>query len=337
MKALVTGAGGFVGRHLRAALAETGYEVVAAGGPSDEDVDAKLDIRDRKAVCEVVERSQPDVVFHLAAQSFVPESLHDPNETYETNVLGTANLAEALRRFPRRREVQRTSLARDDKARDDKAQDDKAHRDKVGPRLVFTSSAEVYGSRDVAEMPLLESLAPKPANPYAASKSAAEAILLGEARAFGLDVVVARAFNHIGPGQSERFAISSFAAALARIAAGGERVLLVGNLDTQRDFLDVRDVVRAYAALARGGERGEIYNVCSGKAVAIRDLLGELIRIARVPVEVRTDPDRVRSGEAAISFGSNAKLCDAADWRPGYALTRSLRDIYTDACKRAGL
>jgi GDP-4-dehydro-6-deoxy-D-mannose reductase len=304
MRALVTGAGGFVGRHLCAALVQNGYDLVAAGGPSDENVDVRLDVRDRDAVCAAVARAQPNVVFHLAAQSFVPESVQNPRETYETNVMGTANLAEALRQ---------------------------------GARLVFASSAEVYGPREPSDMPLLESLAPRPGNPYAASKAAAEAILLGEVRAFGTDAIVARAFNHIGPGQSDRFAIASFAAGLARIAAGGERVLNVGNLDAQRDFLDVRDVVRAYVALARDGERGEIYNVCSGKAVAVRDLLGELIRIARVPVEVRADAARVRRGEAAISFGSNAKLVERTGWRAEFTLAQSLRDIYAEACKRAGL
>jgi GDP-4-dehydro-6-deoxy-D-mannose reductase len=305
VRALVTGAGGFVGRHLCDALVANGYEVTAVGGPSDEGLDSRVDICNREEVRELVERARPNVVFHLAAQSFVPESLNDPEETYRVNILGTANVAFALR--------------------------------DLAPRFVFTSSAEVYGSRDEREMPLLETLAPRPGNPYAASKVASEAILLGENRAFGLDVVIARAFNHIGPGQSDRFAIASFAAGLARIAAGGERVLRVGNLDARRDFLDVRDVVRAYIALARDGERGEIYNVCSGKAVAIRDLLGELIRIARVPVEVRSDRARARSGEAAISYGSDAKLVERTGWRSEHALVQSLRDIYADACKRAGL
>jgi GDP-4-dehydro-6-deoxy-D-mannose reductase len=318
VKALVTGGGGFVGRHLCAALVENGYDAVAAGGPNDENVDARVDIRDRNGVCAVVESVRPDLVFHLAAQSFVPESLKDPEATYEINVLGTANLAHALRKV--------TSTGRE------------AHRDWAeGIRLVFASSAEVYGTRDASEMPLLESLATRAANPYAASKVAAEAILLGEAHAFGLHVIIARAFNHIGPGQSDRFAISGFATRLARIAAGGERVLHVGNLDARRDFLDVRDVVRAYIALARDGDRAETYNVCSGKAVAIRDLLGELIRIAHVPVEVRGDPALLRRGEAAVTFGSNAKLVERTGWSPEYALVRSLRDIYDDACKRAGL
>jgi nucleoside-diphosphate-sugar epimerase len=396
MRALVTGAGGFVGRHLLAALVDDGWETFAAGGPADEGVDARLDIRDGDATRDVVERAEPDVVFHLAAQSFVPESLADPKETYEINVLGTANLAEALRRFPRRRfgadaprslgmtisprlaggeqssprlaggeqsfprlaggeqsfprlaegeqssprlaEGEQSSLSSRARAREsapDVEGSEWKHR--AIPRLLFISSAEVYGARDAGDLPLRESLAPHPANPYAASKAAAEAILIGEMRALGGDVVIARAFNHIGPGQSERFAIAGFALGLAKIAAGGEKMLLVGNLDAARDFLDVRDVVQAYVALAKRGERGEIYNVCSGKAVAIRDLLGELIRIAKVPVEVRADPERMRPADVAISVGSNAKLVERTGWSPRRSIAQSLRDIYADARNRSGL
>jgi GDP-4-dehydro-6-deoxy-D-mannose reductase len=197
------------------------------------------------------------------------------------------------------------------------------------PRIVFASSAEVYGARDAGEYPIVETLDLRPRNPYAASKAAAEAILLGESRSFGTDVVVARAFNHIGPGQDERFVVASFAAQLARIAAGGTPKLFVGNLETARDFLDVRDVVAAYIALARDGERGEVYNVCSGRAVAIRDVLRELIAIARAPVEVREDPERKRGGaEIPLLVGNPAKLRARTGWEPKIPLVRSLREIY---------
>jgi GDP-4-dehydro-6-deoxy-D-mannose reductase len=298
VRALLTGASGFVGPHLRAALDANGWQSDAT----------EANLGDEPALLAEIERSKPDVVFHLAAQSFVPESMRCTHETYDVNVLGTVRLSSALRAY--------------------------AHSSGHVPRLLFTSSAEVYGARDPSEMPLLETLAPKPANPYAASKAAAEAILLGEMRAFGGDVIVARAFNHIGPGQSERFAVASFAHGLAAIAAGNGRVLEVGNLDAERDVLDVRDVVRAYVALAERGEPGETYNVCRGSAVSMRELLRELIAAARVPVEVRTDPARLRSSETPISFGSNAKLVERTGWSPRIALTESLRDIYEDARKR---
>lgn len=298
MRALVTGASGFVGPHLLDALARDGWECVAAD----------VDLGSEDALRETIDAARPNVVFHLAARSSVVESLEEPDETYAVNAIGAARLARVAR----------------------------AHGERAGKavRVLFTSSAEVYGARDPSEMPLLETLAPRPCNPYAASKAAAEALLLGEMRALGGDVVVARAFNHIGPGQSERFAVASFAQSLARIAAGDANVLYAGNLDAQRDVLDVRDVVRAYVALAVHGERGETYNVCRGSAVAMRDLLGRLIAIARVPVEVRIDPERLRPAEIPISFGSNVKLVERTGWQPRIALEESLRDIYDDARKR---
>jgi GDP-4-dehydro-6-deoxy-D-mannose reductase len=252
-----------------------------------------------------LEASRPTVVFHLAAQTFVPDSIRSPIETYETNAMGSARLAHAVREYAIDR-----------------------------PRIVFTSSAEVYGVRDPAEFPLCEALDLRPTTPYGASKAAAEAILLGESRSFGVDAVIARSFNHIGPGQNERFVVASMATQLARIAAGGPPQLLVGNLAAARDFLDVRDVVAAYIALANHGEPGEVYNVCAGRAVAIRDVLRELIAIAHVPVEVREDPARMRSPDIPLLVGNSNKLRARTGWKPQIPLTRSLRDVYDAALRR---
>jgi GDP-4-dehydro-6-deoxy-D-mannose reductase len=198
-------------------------------------------------------------------------------------------------------------------------------------RFVFISSAEVYGVQPPEAMPLLETTLANPVNPYAASKAAAEAIVLGEARSFGVDVVIARAFNHIGPGQNDRFVVPAFANQLAAIARGGEPIMHVGNLDARRDFLDVRDVVDAYVAIAERGESGEAYNVASGSAVSIREILGELIRIAHVPVEVRDDPARMRPSDVPIVYGSSEKLRARTGWEPRIPLRRSLQDVYAQA------
>jgi|SRR5579884_858703 len=305
-RALVTGASGFVGPYLLERLRSSGYDVVAAGGPQETSSEfLPVDLGDPQSLNAAFDIAEPAVVFHLAAQSFVPRSIEAPQETYEANVTGTANMLEALRAW-----------------RD---------RSKNDARFLFVSSAEVYGAQDGGSRPIDESAPLHPANPYAASKAAAEAIVLGEAQTFGIDAVIARAFNHIGPRQSDRFVVPSFAAQLAAIAGGAEPVLYVGNLEAKRDFLDVRDVVGAYAALAEHGKRCEIYNVCSGTATSIRDILAELIRIAHVPVEVRDDPQRMRPSDVPVLYGSNEKIRTEVGWSPGISLRRSLQDIYTYA------
>lgn len=302
MHAVVTGASGFAGRYLVQRLTADGIEAFAFGGPHEAHERPALDLADLASINAAFDTAQPDVVFHLAAQAFVPRAIESPRETYEINVTGTANLLATLRAY-----------------RDRSRQD---------VRLVYVSSAEVYGVQPQESMPLDESRAPNPANPYAGSKAAAEALVLGEVRAFGVDAVITRAFNHIGPGQDQRFVVPSLAGQLASIARGGDTVLLVGNLAPKRDFLDVRDVVDAYAAVARGGVPGEIYNVCSGTAVSVREILGELIRIAHVPVEVREDPARMRPVDVALLYGNNEKLRAATGWSPRIPLRRTLQDVY---------
>jgi GDP-4-dehydro-6-deoxy-D-mannose reductase len=298
MRVLVTGASGFVGRHLAPALAAAGHEVVAVGGPRDNAPYEKLDLHDAGAAAALLARVRPDAVVHLAGQAFVPASLADPLATLALNAGGTARLLEAMRALER------------------------------PPRLLLASSAEVYGIQRPERMPLDEQAPLLPANPYAASKAAAESCALAWGRAYRLDVVVARAFNHIGPGQDERFVVASFAHQLAQIAAGGPRLLYVGNLEAERDFLDVRDVADAYVALLASGRAGEVYNVCSGRAVAIREILRQLITIARVPVEVREDPNRMRPSDVPLLLGDAAKLRAATGWAPRRTLGESLRDAY---------
>jgi GDP-4-dehydro-6-deoxy-D-mannose reductase len=308
VRALVTGGNGFVGRYLCAELRERGIEAVVAGRASDgAGVDLPLDLSDGANVRGVVLESRADLLFHLAAQAFVPAATAAPLETYDTNVMGTARLIEAVRGLP--------AGAR--------------------PRVLFTSSGEVYGARPAAEMPLRETSAIHPATPYAASKAAGEAIVAASSRTYGFDAIVTRAFNHIGPGQNDRFVVAAFAKRLAAIAAGGNPLFPVGNLTPQRDFLDVRDVVRAYADLALRGEPGETYNVCSGVPTPIVDVLRNLVTAARTGVEIREDPNLMRAVDVPVAYGDNKKLKDATGWEPAFSLARSLREVY--AAARAAL
>jgi GDP-4-dehydro-6-deoxy-D-mannose reductase len=305
VRALVTGGNGFVGRHLVAALRARGDEVLIAGRASDPgELDLPLDLSDLSNLRAVVEIAQPETIFHLAAQAFVPDANRDPLGTYDTNALGTARLFEAAR-LPA-----------------------------VAPRIVFVSSAEVYGARARSDYPLVESLPVSPATPYAASKAAGEAFALAAYRTYGIPAIVARSFNHIGPGQDPRFAVPSFARQLAAIAAGAEPVLHVGNLKALRDVLDVRDVVAAYIALAEHGEPGTCYNVCSGNPVEIEEVLRRLISIAHIAVEVREDPGRMRPSDVPLFYGDNARLRAATGWAQRVSLGESLRDVFADAQAR---
>jgi GDP-4-dehydro-6-deoxy-D-mannose reductase len=304
MRVLVTGASGFVGRHLIDALRAGGHEPVAAGGPHDA-LPLSLDLRDQQSVQRVVDVAAADAIVHLAGQAFVPQSIADPLGTLAVNATGTAYVLDAAR----------------------------AYRDRVQAplRVLIVSSAEVYGVQRPERMPLDETTVPRPGNAYAASKLAAEAYALAWQRSYGLDCIVARAFNHIGPGQDTRFVVSSFARQLADIAGGAPPLMHVGNLEAQRDFLDVRDVVAAYVLLLANGRSGEVFNVCSGRPVAIREVLRQLITIAQVPVEIRDDPERMRSSDLPILCGDATKLRAQTGWEPHYSLATSLRDIYAAA------
>ena len=309
MRVLVTGANGFVGAHLVAALAARGHTVVRSGHGAHDGQTVPLDLHDPLNIRGVIDFARADAIAHLAAQSFVPASIADPLETFAVNATGTLYLLEAVR-------AARAAGA-------------------PNPRVLVAGSADVYGSHPAHEYPLKESAALHPANPYAASKVAAEALTIAAVRSYGLDAVVTRAFNHIGPGQDERFAVASFALQLARIAAGGGPLLLVGNLDAQRDFLDVRDVVAAYVALLESsGDAGEVYNIASGEAPSMKEVLRKLVTIARVGVEIRDDPARMRPSDIPITLGDATKLRARAGWVPAHSLAASLRDIYADARER---
>ena len=259
------------------------------------EISLDLDLRDPAAARALVERSEPDVVIHLAAQSAVPESFRDPEATFQVNLLGTLHLLQALKQ------------------------------QHFSGRMVYVSSGDVYGQVPAVELPATEERAPRPRNPYAVSKLAAEALCAQWAVTDAFDVVIARPFNHIGAGQSERFAISDFARQIASIKAGTrEPIVRAGNVNISRDFTDVHDVVAAYFALIESGRTGEIYNVCSGHDVSIGELANRLARLAGVELELVPDPDLVRPVDVPVLRGDPAKLVAATGWQSQTPIEESL-------------
>jgi len=243
----------------------------------------------------MLDAHQPDWIIHLAAQSHVPSSWSDPAATLHLNVGGTATLLKVLTEADFR------------------------------GRLLYVSSADVYGAVPTELLPVSEAVPAEPRNPYAVSKVAAEALCQQWARTQPLDIVIARPFNHTGPGQRPDFALPAFARDLAGIRLGQQPGrIMAGDLGVTRDFLDVRDVVAAYLALLDSGRRGEIYNVCSGRECNLGEALQQLIEIAGVHAEVVNDPARMRPSEQRRMRGSHDKLTLETGWKPQIALRDTL-------------
>jgi GDP-4-dehydro-6-deoxy-D-mannose reductase len=252
------------------------------------------DVRDADALRAALAGARPDAVVHLAARSSVAESFSQQREVWDVNATGTLVLALAVRS-----EV-------------------------PDARVLFISSGEVYGAVPDDRQPIAESAPVRPRSPYATSKAAAELALCSQ----GLDVVVARAFNHVGPGQDERFAIASFAAQVARAERGQQPpVLRVGDLGARRDLSDVRDVVDAYARLLQTPSARGVYNVASGRAHALRDVVERLLRLSRRPIAVEPDPARLRPADLPLLSGDASRLEAATGWQPTRSLDETLADV----------
>ena len=289
---LVTGRSGFVGGALSRRLARTTH------GQRWElaDTAADLDLRNASATMRLIETAPPDAVIHLAAQSAVPESFRDPETTLQINLVGTLHLLQAL--------------------------------DSAGfkGRLLYVGTGDVYGLVPASELPVTEARVPHPRNPYAVSKLAAEALCWQWHASKGMDVVLARPFNHIGAGQSDRFAVSDFARQVAAIKRGRRPpVVRVGDLEVTRDFTDVDDVVEAYLALLDRGEAGETYNICSGVEHSLRSLLEQLIELSNVEARIESEPTRMRRAEQTRMRGDATKLRRATGWIPTTPIRASLQ------------
>ncbi|WP_419926491.1 GDP-mannose 4,6-dehydratase [Candidatus Poriferisocius sp.] len=298
MRALVTGSRGFVGTHLVAHLNACSDDVIEV-----DRVIGNPPIEDAGAVSELIGEARPDAVYHLAGQSDVAASWDDPIGTFQTNADGTLHVVRACI-------------------------------DAGVGRLLSVTSSDIYGLVAPEDLPLDEQAPLRPVNPYAASKAAAEMVCIQGFLGHGLGVVRARAFNHLGPGQSSRFLAPALAARIVHNEQNGKTRVPVGNLSARRDFTDVRDVVRAYRLLVEDGVPGEAYNVCSGRDVAASEVAEILLGLAEAPLVLEQDQRLFRPVDVPVMRGDNAKLRTATGWAPEIALADTLADLLADVRRR---
>lgn len=310
MRVLITGAGGFVGRTLTRYL-RADHPNAELHGTQHPDHNETLEdgverhpinLCDPAATSALIEGVRPDHIYHLAGQAFVPRSFEDPWESIENNVRGQLNLTLAC------------------------------ISNGIKPRFLIAGSAEIYGA--VTSVPISEDAPLVPNSPYSVSKAAQDMLGYQYYASHSIPFLRARAFNHFGPGQSDRFVAPSFAMQVAQIEAGLQApVMRVGDLSAKRDFTDVRDVVRAYKLLIERGEAGEAYNIASGQARSIQDVLDILLSLTAAKIDVQLDPARLRPSAIPVLEGDITRITNATGWTPQIPFEATLRDLLED-CRR---
>ncbi|RKN85302.1 GDP-mannose 4,6-dehydratase [Paenibacillus ginsengarvi] len=307
MKALVTGISGFVGSHMAEFLLKQNVEVTGTIRHRSrmdhikhlKDIRlVECELRDPFSVEHLIEDIKPDLIFHLAAQSFVPTSWNSPIDTIHNNVAGQVNIMEALRRFD------------------------------LSCKMQIACSSEEYGHVEPEETPIRETNPLRPLSPYAVSKVAQDFLGYQYYKSYGLPIVVTRTFNHTGPRRGENFVTSNFAKQIALIEKGKKPpVLHVGNLSAKRDFTDVRDVVRAYWFALEKGNPGETYNIASGTCCTIREMLDLLLSFSNVNISIEEDPARLRPSDVEILLGDYSKFHAVTGWKPEIPFEQTMRDL----------
>lgn len=307
-KALITGITGFAGSHLVELLLKKGFEVHGTARPRSktENIDHlknalhlwDADVLDSHSLYSVMVRVKPDLVFHLAAQSFVPTSWTSPANTLETNVVGTVHLFEAIRRA------------------------------EIDAVVQIACSSEEYGLVYPNELPVKETNPLRPLSPYAVSKVAMDYLGYQYYQSYKMKIVRTRAFNHEGPRRGDVFVCSNFAKQIALIEKGKQPpVVFVGNLSTKRDFSDVRDIVKAYFLATQKCAPGEVYNISSGKAWQIRKVLEILLSFTKVKVKIKKDPSRLRPSDVPMLLGDSTKFRKKTGWKPKIPFSKTLEDL----------
>jgi len=308
MRILITGITGFVGSHLADFLLKKG-DIDICGivrwRSRKENIGhlkGKLklfecDMKDMTSVQDVVKSVKPERIFHLAAQSFVPVSWNAPTETLSTNIIGELNIFESVRQAG------------------------------IDTIIHIAGSSEEYGLVYPEEVPITEDNALRPLSPYGVSKVAQDLLGFQYFRSYGIKIIRTRAFNHTGPRRGEVFVCSNFAKQIAEIEKGyREPVIFVGNLDAQRDFSDVRDIVKAYWLAVERCKPGEVYNICSGKPRTIQSILDSLLSFTNIEVELKKDPKRVRPSDVQVLEGDSSRFRKETGWKPEIPFEQTLRD-----------
>jgi GDP-4-dehydro-6-deoxy-D-mannose reductase len=303
MKVLVTGAHGFVGRWLAPELGRAGHEVVAAPGRGS------LDLRDRAAAGRLVRDARPDAIAHLAAISFGPDAERDPAEAFSVSVEGTTSVFEAAARL------------------------------KPPAAVLVSGSSEVYGNPRQEDLPLRESAPLAATRPYGVTKLEQERVAIRLGSDLGVPTVVTRSFNHTGPGQRSDFVVPALATRVVDAASHRAPTIRAGNVDVQRDISDVRDVVRAYRLLvelvaATRSPEALVVNVCTGRAVAIRDLIRAMAEQAGVQVKIEVDPDLVRADDPPLIVGDPSRIASLTGWHAEIPIVQTITDVLEAARRR---
>jgi GDP-4-dehydro-6-deoxy-D-mannose reductase len=305
-KVFITGATGFVGHHLAEYLDDRDLLIsgISFPGQPEEFGECRcktlyhLDLRDEKGVFDILEKVKPDWIYHLAAVSNVRHSWERRRETLEINLVGTLNLFEAVRTYC------------------------------PDARLLYVSSSDVYGVLSPRENAISEEEKTRAVNPYALSKISGELLGRFYEQIENLDIVFARPFPHTGPGQSSDFVCSDWAYQISQIEKGrADPVIHVGNISVQRDFIDVRDVVKAYYLLLDKGKKGEIYNISSGQAVSLEKILNILLSFSSISIKVNVDTSKLRKTDMPLLMGNNEKLKKETFWKPEIPLKQTLSDL----------
>lgn len=307
-KALITGITGFVGSYMAELLLSEKFEVHGlcrwrSRTENIEHIRNKIhliegDLLDSRSLQALMMDVRPTHIFHLAAQSFVQASWTSPAVTLEINTVGSCNLFEAVRAC------------------------------QLQPLIQIACSSEEYGLVKPEEVPIKETNPLRPLSPYAVSKVAMDYLGYQYFKSYGMKIVRTRGFNHTGPRRGEVFAESSFAKQIVEIEKGIKKpILLVGNLEAKRDYTDVRDMVKGYLLAVEKGEPGEVYNICSGKAIKIEDVLKTLLSLSKARVTVRQDQARMRPSDVPILLGDNSKFVKQTGWQPKIPFGKTMRDL----------